>query len=160
MPHQEHPGLCGPGQIHQTRGRGMYYILRCEGLFHVSSSGSFHLHHQAHVGTGYATMTRDIHVHTTLGILPLKCLFLLPRQLSWTGKGASHGIAHQSHCGQPVHVKVWNQGHQLSPHPLWLWLRNVEDTFVIQKTEHSNLFLQHINSIDPYINFTEEAADH
>ena len=41
-------------------------------------------------------------------------------------------------------------------HPPRLWLRYVNDTFVIQKAEHSIQFLHHIKSIDPHIQFTQE----
>ena len=40
-----------------------------------------------------------------------------------------------------------------TPH---LWLRFVDDTQIIQKAEHGNQLLQHINSQDPYIQFTVE----
>ena len=42
------------------------------------------------------------------------------------------------------------------PHPPRLWLRFVDDTFVIIKTEHSQQLLEHINSQDPHIQFTVE----
>ena len=42
------------------------------------------------------------------------------------------------------------------PHPPSLWLRFVDDIFLITKTEHSQLLLQHINSQDPYIQFAVE----
>ena len=42
------------------------------------------------------------------------------------------------------------------PHPPSLWLRFVDDTFVITRTEHSQALLQHINSQDPHIQFTVE----
>ena len=41
------------------------------------------------------------------------------------------------------------------PHPS-LWLRFVDDTFVINKAEHSQDLLQHINNQDPHIQFTVE----
>ena len=41
------------------------------------------------------------------------------------------------------------------PHPL-LWLRYVDDTFVIQEEKQSQQLLQHINSQDPHIQFTIE----
>ena len=37
-----------------------------------------------------------------------------------------------------------------------LWLRFVDDTFVIYKAEHSQALLHHINSQDPHIQFTVE----
>ena len=42
----------------------------------------------------------------------------------------------------------------IAPNPPRLWLRYVDDTFVIQQTEHSPQFLQHINSIDQHTQFT------
>ena len=42
------------------------------------------------------------------------------------------------------------------PHPPSLWLRFVDDTFVITKAEHSQELLQHINNQDPHIHFTVE----
>ena len=42
------------------------------------------------------------------------------------------------------------------PHPPSLWLRFVDDTFVINKAEHSQELLQHINNQDPHIQFTVE----
>ena len=46
-----------------------------------------------------------------------------------------------------------------TPNPSRLWLRNVDDTFLIQRVEHNNQFMQHINSIDPHIQFIHETAD-
>ena len=40
-----------------------------------------------------------------------------------------------------------------------MWLRFVDDTFVIQKAEHSQQFLQHINTRDPNLQFTVEEPD-
>ena len=41
-----------------------------------------------------------------------------------------------------------------------LWLRFVDDTFVIIKAEHSQHLLHHINSQDPHIQFTVEEPSH
>ena len=38
----------------------------------------------------------------------------------------------------------------------YLWLRFVDDTFVIQQAKHSQQLLQHINSQAPNIQFTTE----
>ena len=48
------------------------------------------------------------------------------------------------------------KAHSSCPHPPSLWLRFVDDTFVITKAEHSKLLLQHINNQDPHIQFTVE----
>ena len=42
------------------------------------------------------------------------------------------------------------------PNPPSLWLRFVDDTFVINKAEHSQDLLQHINNQNPHIQFTVE----
>ena len=41
-------------------------------------------------------------------------------------------------------------------HPPSLWYRFVDDTWVIQQQAHKELFLDHINSIDPCIKFMVE----
>ena len=45
---------------------------------------------------------------------------------------------------------------QSAPHPPHPWLRFVDDTLVIQKAEHSQHLLNHINSQDLNIQFTVE----
>ena len=45
---------------------------------------------------------------------------------------------------------------QSFPNPPSMWLRFVDDTFVINKAEYSQDLLQHINSQDPLIQFTVE----
>ena len=42
--------------------------------------------------------------------------------------------------------------------PPRIWVMYVDDTFVIQKAEHSHQFLQCIDSIDPYMQFTAEVS--
>ena len=37
-----------------------------------------------------------------------------------------------------------------------LWMRYVYDTFVIQREDQKQIFLDHINKIDPAIRFTAE----
>ena len=37
-----------------------------------------------------------------------------------------------------------------------LWMRYVDDTFVIQKEDQKQIFLDHINKLDPAIKFTVE----
>ena len=38
-----------------------------------------------------------------------------------------------------------------------LWMRYVDDTLVIQQEEHKQIFLDHINRLDPAIKFTVES---
>ena len=43
-----------------------------------------------------------------------------------------------------------------APNPPTFWCRYVDDTFVIHKEVNKQGFLQHINSVDPAIQFTVE----
>ena len=43
-----------------------------------------------------------------------------------------------------------------SLHPPLMWKRFVDDTYVVIKAAHKQEFLEHINSIDPHIQFTSE----
>ena len=43
-----------------------------------------------------------------------------------------------------------------APHPSYLWKRYIDDTFTVIKSSHRSEFLEHINSIDEYIQFTSE----
>ena len=47
---------------------------------------------------------------------------------------------------------------QSAPDPPVFWKRFVDDTFVIIKSSHKEEFLDHINSIDPNIQFTSEES--
>ena len=40
-----------------------------------------------------------------------------------------------------------------------MWLRYVDDVFVIQKEEHKQNFFEHINNIDPAIKFKDNKED-
>ena len=55
-----------------------------------------------------------------------------------------------------LHGRVWSKGPQFLSPPPSLWLRFVDDTFVINKAEHSQDLLQHIKNQDPHIQFTVE----
>ena len=69
--------------------------------------------------------------------------------------------------GSPIRPTVANQIMEefetmpinITTNPPRLWLRYVDDTFVIQRTKHSIQFLEHFNSIDPHIQFTEETLN-
>ena len=43
-----------------------------------------------------------------------------------------------------------------APHPPYLWKRFVDDTFTILQLSQKNGFLEHLNSIDQYMQFTAE----
>ena len=46
-----------------------------------------------------------------------------------------------------------------SPNPPRMWLRFVNDTFVIHKAEHIQQFPTHLNSLDPKLQFTTESPE-
>ena len=64
--------------------------------------------------------------------------------------------------GSPVNPKVANlhiehferEALRSASNPPRLWYRFVDDTWVIQQQAHKELFLDHINSVDPAIKFT------
>ena len=71
-----------------------------------------------------------------------------------------HGAA----MGSPISLLIGNlfmkmfEAKTISsvPHVPRFWLRYMDDPFIFQQAQHSCQFLQHINSIDPYIQFTTE----
>ena len=48
------------------------------------------------------------------------------------------------------------QAIKTSPSPPVLWKRYVDDTFTIIKKQHRNIFLEHLNSINPSIKYSSE----
>ena len=58
-------------------------------------------------------------------------------------------------CGG-IMTKRCNERSLALPYIPHLWLRYVDDTIVIQEEKCSQQLLQHINSYDPYIQFTIE----
>ena len=84
---------------------------------------------------------------------------------SWQAFAGFHAEATSSgHWGNVISPLIANifmeefevKALQSFPNPPSLWLRFVDDTFVINKAEHSQDLLQHINSQDPHIQFTVE----
>ena len=78
-------------------------------------------------------------------------------------QGKYHEEVHGAAMGSPISLSLptcsWRS---LKSRPLAsfhtprLWLRFVDDTFVIIKAKHSQQLLHHINSQDPHIQFTVE----
>ena len=58
----------------------------------------------------------------------------------------------------PLELWCWNIGYSNSTAPPRVWRRYVDDTWVVQQQEHQQQFLQHINTVDPSIQFTVEEA--
>ena len=74
-------------------------------------------------------------------------------QLEGTGM-----VSHMPCSSQSVHGTCWSQSPQHIALPPSLGKRYVDDTFVVIKTVHKCGFMEHINSIDHCIQFTEEAT--
>ena len=101
---------------------------------------------------------KDQHVHTTnhhtTGVLPQKHI------LAFQGK--FYEQVHGATMGSPINPLIANlfmdefkvKALSSAQHPQ-LRLRYIDDTFVIQEAEHSQQLLQHINTQDPHIQFTE-----
>ena len=79
-------------------------------------------------------------------------------------QGKYYEQVHGAAMGSPISFLIVNlfmekfevEALSTFPHTPKLWLRFVDDTFVITKTEHSQQLLQHITGQDPHIQFTVE----
>ena len=71
-------------------------------------------------------------------------------------QGAAMGSPISPHIANIFMEEFEVKALQSFPNPHSLWLRFVDDTFVINKAEHSQDLLQHINNQDPHIQFTVE----
>ena len=109
-------------------------------LFHICSSGPCHLHYQTKVTTGLTSTQQDLHVHKPhQDIARILCKTVMGFPISFP-------------IVADLFIEEFDPQH--CPHPPRLWLRYEDDTFAIQKAEHSQQFLHHINSIDLHIQFT------
>ena len=111
------------------------------------------------ITTGPTALTKDQWVHTTnthtLGFCLKNMYFLFQgkyyEQVHGAGMGSplSHSLPNclwKSMKSRPLALSH-------TPH---LWLRYVDDAFVIQEAKHSHQLLQHINSQDSHIQLTIE----
>ena len=81
--------------------------------------------------------------------------------------GVYYKQAHGAAMGSPVSPIVANiymeafeqRAITTAPHPPVIWLRYVDDTFVIIDQNHITEFHDHINNIDPFIKFTIEKEE-
>ena len=110
--------------------------------------------------TGQTTTIQDLHVYTRhhfiARILSKNAYFLFQGKYYEQVLGAVRGSPIS-----PIDDNLFMEC--LKPRALALahthqdlWLRYVDDTFVIQKEEHNQQLLQHIKSLDPHIQFTAE----
>ena len=99
------------------------------------------------------------HIITLLEFYLKSTFWPFPVCDSWTGTCCNHGILHQSHCSLPVYERVEIEAIHTSHNTPRLRLRYKEGSFVIQNMKHNQQFLQHINSIDPHIQFTVESPN-
>ena len=83
--------------------------------------------------------------------------------IGWNGLGISHyyvcAHTHWESLVKPRGVKnmEYFEGEALhSTSTPRYWFKFADDTFVIQQQSHKQLFLDHINSLDPAIKFTVE----
>ena len=82
-------------------------------------------------------------------------------------QGKYYKQVHGAAMGSPISLLIANlfmeefevKALTFSQKPNSLWLRYVDDTFVIQEAEHSQQLLQHINTQDPHKQFTVEELD-
>ena len=99
------------------------------------------------------------HITTLLEFCPTNTYFIF--------QGKYYEQVHGAAMGSPISSIVANlfiEGFETkaiksATYPWKLWPRYVDDTFVIQKEDHSIQILQDINFIKPHIHFTKETPD-
>ena len=124
------------------------------------TSRPIHPNSQTKTNTGSNCTTKDQHVNTKIVKLLEFCLtntyFLFQGTYYEQVQGAAMGSPIRPLIAnlfmEEFEVKALNS----CPYPPYLWLRFVDDTFVITKAEHRQPLLQHINNQDPHIQFTIE----
>ena len=110
---------------------------------------------------------KDLSKRTNMTVGHIICLleFCL-RNTYFTFNGRFFEQTEGAAMGSPISPLVANifmeefevQAIRTSPTPPTLWKRFVDDTFTIIKKTNREVFLQHLNSIHPNINFTCEAV--
>ena len=125
-------------------GRG-YNLLWCKGTLHLSTSSPIHWNSQTETNTGSNSTTRtNMSIQQIVQLLEF-CLtntyFLFQGKYYKQVQGAA--------MGSPISPLIALNS---CPHPPSLWLRFVDDTFVITKAEHSQPLQLLINNQDPHIN--------
>ena len=125
----------------------MYHIIWCHSTVQISPSWTCHTNHkeQTRIGHKITAQNQDVSTthYTTTEVLPWQYLLLFPGAVLWTKWRGNHGITSQPHGGKHTHEVVWKQGTIYLTIPTRLWKRYVDDTFVIQDSQHKDKFLQH-----------------
>ena len=98
------------------------------------------------------------HITTLLEFCLKRTSFVFQGQYYQQMKGAAMGSPLSPIVANIFMEKFEKEALDTAPHPLSLWKRYVDDTFVIQEEQHKEEFFHHINSIDPNIKFTTETT--
>ena len=110
-------------------------------VLHIDSNGLCHIHNQKQATPGPSPTPWDLHVypvyHHLAGHLPSNTYFL------FQGKYFEqvHGAAMDSPISPQLQICSWKSlksEPSVCPHPPRLYLKYVDDTFVIQQAEHSH----------------------
>ena len=113
-----------------------------------------------------ATTGKTLQSRTPLSIPKImSVLRFCPKRTFFTFQGKYYKQVKGAAMGSPLRPVVANlfmedfktRALSSSPNPPRVWLRFVEDTFVIYKAEYACQFPTHINYLDPNIQFTIES---
>ena len=96
------------------------------------------------------------HNHKSAGILPKKYIFFIPRQVLWSRQRGLQWLSNKPTGYNLFMEEFEKQAISTSTTPPILWKRFVDDTFTIIKKNNQDSFLEHLNSINPKIQFTCE----
>ena len=137
----------------------MHGLQQHQTPLHMSSRRPCHVHHQKQSTTGPCTPIQDVNVNLTIITLLEFCLKIptSSSRVSILNKSVVQPfVLPSATILQTCSGKSLKQKPSTLPLSPRLWCRYVDDTLIIQPVEHSHQFLQHINSIDPNIQFSTE----
>ena len=109
----------------------------------------------------------SLQLRTSLSIQHITTLLEFSLKIPSTSSKVSIMNMYMRSCGislSPIVVNLFMEKFKVKDinsvtHPSRLWPRCVDDLFVIEKAKHGNQFVQHINSIDPHIQFAQEMSN-
>ena len=142
----------------------MHDVLWCEGTLYICAQRTCKKHHKESPGWRKEFAPQNSHdseAHLlSHWILPQKYIFHHLGQVVWTNERGCHGLSNKPHSGKFVHGRSGNQSPcHITMHPYTVEKICRWCLYCHQKS-HKDAFLEHINPIDPNIQFTcEEPRD-
>ena len=120
----------------------MHHVLWCEGILYINAHRVCHQDHPRPAEAGQraqAKNIRDSKQHNlSVWILFKEHIFFVPEQVLFTTGRSCHGVTYKPHSSNQYMENFEVNGLSISSHPLGLWKRYADDTFVVIKTAHKS----------------------